>query len=940
MSNRGLSKLYDAIDTQKYKTALKIANQLLQKTPTWDMVRAMKALVLVRMGEIDEGSKLCRTVAATKPTDEQVISMLAHVYKESSDLSSVTDLYDSAWSKEPGNVDFARGLFSSYVRQGEHNKQQMTAMKMYKTFGDETYLMWAVASILSQVEFGGEKRLLLLAETLMRRSALLQAPKIETEVCELMLLVLRKQGEPKLKVLLESISDGGLLCGAMKPEHDRLTMIAECQMEMHYYAEALEVFKSLLMHNPDDWSYLCGFLNCCYKIYGDSNIARQFLHQLQQNEKKKSSKIKRGPFLAELELEYMFIHGVQPEPECETEADVAMPVHTQVTTGGQDAESQPVTLLIHAYFEQFGNKPCCFDDLKKYLFLLNSEEARIRSCQEMAKNVLPVEQWEPRSWASESAAWKYTCLCRIALTLRVHNILCLGSLAGGIGATLAAATALNNTYHRSLETLQDGMEDTELRVSDRLLILIVTLLYELYREQDDDMRFLVEGISILRSGLKRSPYNFKLKVLLFLLYGELGAFEPAWALWKSLHVRHIQMDTLVFLSLPSTVNYGFYDETLELCRDSAKLYRDNERDVPAQIMNAYKHHYGKVLDFIEFQRKLRFSAERVRTKTQMVLTEIVVEKTGKPNAACSILKGNSSRARVHEFDKTWLPHDDAAFSHLEYNSDLTILDFLDASKLGESTRRQVDPKTDSMRKRLRVQCILPHLLLHSLDDEATGVFALESHIILLAAVCHEMVAPIYTATEESGTDDTEWYPAVRASLCQSFESAGHATVLSMFQVALFFEKLFAGEVAAEVPLAQFKILRVLPLYECTHIDEMAKGKITADLLQQISTAVQHFVVLPALLLQSWVTKLPSRKSKKSKSPQMAQARLSINTISTNTLLCISLLEGVLRTFTTAQATMQLGGERLARKLVAPSMNQEVWAQTIAQPIAPTHLELY
>jgi hypothetical protein len=39
------------------------------------------------------------------------------------------------------------------------------------------------------------------------------------------------------------------------------------------------------------------------------------------------------------------------------------------------------------------------------------------------------------------------------------------------------------------------------------------------------MCFLNEGVALLREGLQRSPYNFKLKLLLFLLYLELGAAE-------------------------------------------------------------------------------------------------------------------------------------------------------------------------------------------------------------------------------------------------------------------------------------------------------------------------------------------------------------------------------------------------------------------------------
>ena len=69
-----------------------------------------------------------------------------------------------------------------------------------------------------------------------------------------------------------------------------------------------------------------------------------------------------------------------------------------------------------------------------------------------------------------------------------------------------------------------NMENTELRVSDRVLILLVSDLWDAYRaaasgtaedgqiDIGGGLRFLVEGVAILRDGLIRSPKNFKLKL--------------------------------------------------------------------------------------------------------------------------------------------------------------------------------------------------------------------------------------------------------------------------------------------------------------------------------------------------------------------------------------------------------------------------------------------
>ena len=49
----------------------------------------------------------------------------------------------------------------------------------------------------------------------------------------------------------------------------------------------------------------------------------------------------------------------------------------------------------------------------------------------------------------------------------------------------ADIAGLTRLYYHSLETLPGDMEDTELRVSDRVLVLIVSLLYERYAESGE-----------------------------------------------------------------------------------------------------------------------------------------------------------------------------------------------------------------------------------------------------------------------------------------------------------------------------------------------------------------------------------------------------------------------------------------------------------------------
>eukprot|EP01052_Picozoa_sp_SAG31_P012350 SAG31_NODE_721_length_12587_cov_5.502002_3_plen_260_part_00 len=240
---------------------------------------------------------------------------------------------------------------------------------------------------------------------------------------------------------------------------------AQCLVASGDHAAAQLVYKQLLQtHNPDDWSYLCGYLSASHHISKVAD-ARDLLHVLQANETAKQSKRKRGPFLAELELECILRAGPATSEPAVEEAQPAPEPATQTV------EAATVHLLVAAYFGMFGSKPCCYDDLKKYLNLFcgdgsadvatgnsgarTASSATTNLLEEMANSVLPVEKWEPESWPSEAAAWQYTCLCRMALTLAVPNLLCLGDISNrSREVVLEAINGLSKVYYKSLDTLQ------------------------------------------------------------------------------------------------------------------------------------------------------------------------------------------------------------------------------------------------------------------------------------------------------------------------------------------------------------------------------------------------------------------------------------------------------------------------------------------------------
>ena len=548
MSSR-LTKIYDAIDNQNYKQGLKFCDAMLKKAKKPDfMVSAMKALIVVRLGRTADGLGICKEIVDRGAADGEVLSMLMHVYKAAGRVDLALPAYEALWAKDPSNEDHATGVYNCHARSHAFGPQQMVAMKMYKAFDEERYLMWAVVSLLLQVRTGGDERLLNMAEMLMRRAELLKQKPVPPEVCDLLLAVLEARGNQE--ALLEAIRDDGLLHGSLQPDSDRLKRVAECHTALAQHDEALATYLKLIETNPDDWSYLCGYLASYFAVRGgagDGSTATaaaeevlKFLHGLQEAQAAEKA-MKRGPFLAELEYEFLLSKGGATAADADSADAKGSPPKLD------SARADRLLELITGYFKRFGSKPCCFDDVKKYALLLNGSGRESALITAMQATVSPeVAEWVAEDRSSEAAAWKFICLCRIALLLGVSSVLSLADIpaadttalgkslaesqrpmtpgAGAAAADDAAAlrpmtpgaepepepeeaasdaraarvakltggggedsdrqvgeiAGLTRLYFRSLDTLKSDIADTELRVSDRVLVLIACMLYDRY----------------------------------------------------------------------------------------------------------------------------------------------------------------------------------------------------------------------------------------------------------------------------------------------------------------------------------------------------------------------------------------------------------------------------------------------------------------------------
>ena len=71
-----------------------------------------------------------------------------------------------------------------------------------------------------------------------------------------------------------------------------------------------------------------------------------FIHALQAAQTDAKSRAKRGPFLAELEYEFLLLSKQNDKV----------------------GRKSRMSALLCKFFDRFGGKPCCYDDMKKYAF--------------------------------------------------------------------------------------------------------------------------------------------------------------------------------------------------------------------------------------------------------------------------------------------------------------------------------------------------------------------------------------------------------------------------------------------------------------------------------------------------------------------------------------------------------------------------------------------
>ncbi|KAE8906739.1 hypothetical protein PF005_g12565 [Phytophthora fragariae] len=693
---RYVRPIYEAIDARQYKTAIKLCAH--KRVAQLDIVQVLKAHCLERTGRVEEALDICRRVQLKQPTDETLLNTMNLVFKLGGCEHEMLPTFEHACAaSSPPNEELFQALFVAYARRGAFLKQQQTALKMFKAFGNIKYVCWAALSMMLQVEHGGTPaRMLALAEKMLLKT-LRETRSDDGEALQLAVLIMQLQDnhqaaleafdefvkvgddkDKKKKKKKDKLGRAAEGEGAYEEEIelgpmqaiDRLTLEATLAKNVTDWTRCVAVNRKLLEeYNADDWTFLKEYIaarfeekaECTSKellALGEEIAA--FLNDLQA---RPGNERIRGPALA-------LIHSSSEILRRLKSGDDAIPL---VETTLQER--------IVAYASRFYSKACCFTDLKQYFTLYLKESTSVSAS---AKSNL-IQHFSKLS--EESAALLKNKPTGDDIDEKVRK-----EGQGNLSKRLLALKTLRflgyydngdkvsvDDLAHLVEELESEYEATswlnigsaggqrEVQLTDDLLLLATHFLLDIYQRSSGHREHLERAAGLLECGLEKSAYNFQMKLLLSRVYGYLGAAEAMLSRHAELDVKYVQLDSLSFLVLDKMLDFCQYPEARKLTSKITALHHSTAKDTPEYITRAYRLGvYSKVVDMSSFlHKRMKKSHTLAISKGEAMRFELLDALTLGPAKLHELVTSSSFDAQVTGLEGM-LVSDGAELSHNQH----------------------------------------------------------------------------------------------------------------------------------------------------------------------------------------------------------------------------------------------------------------------------------
>ncbi|KIK57739.1 hypothetical protein GYMLUDRAFT_45908 [Collybiopsis luxurians FD-317 M1] len=599
--DRQIRPIYDALDTGSNKSAIVACNKLLKKHPKNALVQALKALALVRSQKVEEALALCDEVLESKPTDDSTLNAMMHVLRGLGRHKDMVTMYEAAYKKQPGNEELGCQTFFANVRASHWKSAQQIASKMYKQFQEERYLYWSVISSVLQAKDPNtppEMRNVLYKLALRLITSAPNPSSVHSDRFHLHLTILRELSEYGEALSLldtpagQNICETNLACNEIRRDLMRLKGSLE--------EEGKRAGQRILEKNDRNWLEFLSVVDGTFSLLtrnGTGELSDEVKEQciskvsdtlaLFTKISTQDGRKDRSGLLGLLELESRSRkHGVSTDP------------------------ARMLTLM-KQYFELFGDKACCYEDLKPYLAL---EGEDLASWTETLKAV-------PASLSSIEATRR---------VINSHKLLRYNLSASEltVDAECSRADIYMKQYREGLFLGKD-LPVTELQPVDDLAILAGTAFVNIWK-MNEDIKYLTKAAVLLEFALTNSKQAFQMRLMLIRIYRLLGAPTAALEHYRQLRIKQVQNDTLSHFilsrcstfSLAASGDLTFSSE----CLEASQIYISNSQETNDFVIRAFTaEKYSQIPQFIIFEDWLENSLQRDITKLEYLRMRIAHE---------------------------------------------------------------------------------------------------------------------------------------------------------------------------------------------------------------------------------------------------------------------------------------------------------------------------
>ncbi|KAF8238594.1 actin cytoskeleton organization protein [Tricholoma matsutake] len=596
--DRQIRPIYDALDTGSNKSAIVSCNKLLKKHPKNELIKALKALALVRSQKIEESLLICDEVLDSRPTNNAVLTAMMHVLRGLGRNKDMVVMFEDAYKQQPTNEELGAQTFFANVRGSNWKSAQQVATRMYKQFQEDRYLYWSVLSAVLQakeVGISADMRTLLykLAHRIITSSPTPSYLNADRFYLHLSILRELELYDDAYKLLSSDVGMNicatSLSCNEVRRNIWRLRGMTRDEGELarqricdRNWLEFLSVLDATFpdstpSQNHDNVEHV--------KAEYSKRIAdtQNLLTTLAEEDGQKD----RSALLALLELE------------------------NRARSHRLSNDSGRRIALMKQYFLQVGDKACCFEDLKPYLDLEENELSEWTAYLESVSQTFTTPN-ELRRLMNSYKLLRYN--------LRTPDLT--------IKAESDRVALYTQQYLEGLK-LGENLPSTELQVADDLVILTGNVLVNIWRLTSDE-KYLLQAVTLLEFALVRSKQSFQIRLILIRLYRLLGAPSLALEHYRAMNVKQIQHETLSHFilsrastfSLAATGDLTFATE----CLESAQIYLSNSQETGDFIVRAFtSEKYSQIPEFIAFEDQLENSFQRDVVKMEHLRMRITHE---------------------------------------------------------------------------------------------------------------------------------------------------------------------------------------------------------------------------------------------------------------------------------------------------------------------------